>query len=562
MRLRTLGHLELHDGDVQFLARRRKELVLLAILAHHAPARVRRAELMHLLWEGRDATRARHSLRQALSDLRRVVGDALELDPDAVGLRAGAVTTDATEFLRACELEEWDTAIALWCGDYLDRGEEAGDAALAAWLARTRTALRAALTAACEQRAILAERAGRWSEARAATEWWARHDPENPAARTRLAGVLRAVGRRSEAERLAGFERGASTTLREPDFIGREPELDAITAAWLAARSGARRVVVVAGPAGSGRSRLLREFARLVGERWPRSPIRRVTETPLPNQPSVVLADIAAAPESLSSVRELLASPAESMLILVTAGTARLELDTIRTAAGTTPHVQLRLEPLSLAHARELIGSMAAFPDRLLDSLAGRLHADTAGHPAALVRAMHLLVSEGMIAPDSGGSWRATPGLGVAPLALDDAEERTRRRLDRMRADSRRLVEAASVLEGVASSGLLAAVSHLEHEALEAAIAEATARRLILPVPGSGRFEFPADAVRDAVYRMIPGPRVRRMHYDAARAIRRAARHDSSLRAELLRHRANARLGFDLPWHLRLAAALGLPLGR
>ncbi|HEX6643354.1 MAG TPA: AAA family ATPase, partial [Gemmatimonadales bacterium] len=529
---------------------------------HHAPAPVARVELMRLLWEGRDETRARHSLRQALTDLRRALGDALELTPDAAGLAPGTVTTDAAEFLQACEREEWDDAVALWCGDYLDGGEESGGAALAAWLAGARSALRASLTAACEQRAIAAEREGRWTAARAATEWWARHDPANPAARARLAGVLRAVGRRSEAERLAGFERSASTTLREPDFIGREPELDAITAAWLAARGGASRIVVVTGTPGSGRSRLLREFARLVGERWPRSPVRRIAETPLPSQPCVVLADLAAAPESLPAVRELLAAPADGTLLLVTAGTARAEIEKVRAAAGALPLLPLRLEPLSPAHARELIGSMATFPSKLLESLGRRLHADTGGHPAALVRAMHLLVSEGMIACDAGGAWGATPGLGVAPLALDDPAERTRRRLDRMCADARRLVEAASVLEGVAAPDLLAAVSRLDGDALQAAIAEATTRRLIVPVAGSGRYEFAADSVRDAVYRMIPGPRVRRMHLDAARAIRRAARHDALLRAELLRHRASARTAFDRPWHLRLAAALGLPLGR
>ena len=561
MRLRTLGHLELHDGGVQFLARRRKELVLIALLAHESPSPIARRELMQLLWPERDEARARHSLRQALSDLRRVLGDSLQLTADHVALGAETITTDAAEFLAACREDRCEDAIALWQGDFLADAEVIGGTRLAAWLDEMRASLRGALTIACEQRCVAAERAGQWSKARASAEWWARNAPESDAARVRLAGVLRAVGRRSEAERLAGFDRGPATTLREPDFVGREPELDAITRTWHAARAGRPQLVVVSGDAGSGRSRLLREFARLVGERWPRTPVRRITETPLPAQPMLVLADLAAAPESAAAVADFLAAPGTGSLLLVTASSDLHELRAIRDAAtASMPTTRLRLEPLTLPDTRELLVSMAPLPERLLDSLARRLHADTEGHPAAIVRAMTLLVAEGMLVCDAAAGWQATPGLGVAPLALDDARERTRRRLDRMHADSRRIVDAAAVLAGAATPELLAAVSELHGERFDAAVAEATKRRLI--TPAGGRYHFPAETVRDAVYAMIPDQRVRSLHRTAARAIRRAARHDARLHPELQRHRAQGRLGFDRPWHLRLAAVLGLPLGR
>ncbi|HEU4828015.1 MAG TPA: AAA family ATPase [Gemmatimonadales bacterium] len=561
MRLRTLGHLELHDGDVQFLARRRKELVLIAVLAQESPAPVARRDLMRLLWEDRDEARARHSLRQALSDIRRVFGDALTLTPDAAALAAGTVTTDAMEFLAACTDERWDDAIALWQGDFLRGAHEAGGSRLAAWLAEMRSALHSALTRACEQRCVAAERAGQWSKARSSAEWWSRHAPESGAARSHLAGVLRAVGRRSEAERLAGFDRGPVTTLREPDFIGREAELDTITRAWFAARAGKRQMVVVSGLPGSGRSRLLREFARLVGERWPRTPVRRITESPLPSQPMLVLADLAAAPETSAALSDFLATPGEGALLLVTASP---ELAELRAIGAATPEsiatTRLRLQSLTLADTRELLASMASLPDRLLDSLSRRLHADTDGHPAAVVRAMSLLVSEGMVVCDPSAGWQATPGLGVAPLALDDAQERTRRRLDRMHADSRRVVDAAAVLAGAATNDLLAAVSGIRGDRFDAAIAEATRRRLL--EQHGGHYHFAADSVRDAVYAMIPDARVRGYHRAAARALRRAARADARLHPEVQRHRARAGLGFDRPWHLRLAAALGIPVGR
>ena len=94
--LRTLGDVRL-DGGVTALASRRKELTLLAYLARRAPRSATRAELAALLWEDRAETRARQSLRQALVDLKRLVGAALLLDGDSVRLEPG-LRLDAREF--------------------------------------------------------------------------------------------------------------------------------------------------------------------------------------------------------------------------------------------------------------------------------------------------------------------------------------------------------------------------------------------------------------------------------------------------------------------------------
>src|SRR5690606_38084504 len=133
----------------------------------------------------------------------------------------------------------------------------------------------------------------------------------------------------------------------------------------------------------------------------------------------------------------------------------------------------LELGPLSLDETHQVVRSMVPLPDRLLDSLSRRLHADTGGHPATLVRALSLLVAEGMLTCDPGSGWRTTPGLGVAPLALDDPGERTRRRLDRMHADSRRVVDAAAVLGDAATRELIAGVTGLDETVLDRGIEEA-----------------------------------------------------------------------------------------
>src|SRR5687767_2078309 len=102
MLLRTLGETRLEGGNSD-LSGRRKDLALLAYLAQKAPRPVPRAELADLLWEDRDEARARQSLRQALLELKRVVGAGLttgaeqaRLDPLAVGL----------------DVREFETAIA------------------------------------------------------------------------------------------------------------------------------------------------------------------------------------------------------------------------------------------------------------------------------------------------------------------------------------------------------------------------------------------------------------------------------------------------------------------
>ncbi|PWJ09845.1 TolB amino-terminal domain-containing protein [Jannaschia seohaensis] len=67
---------------------------MLAYLACQPGLRAERAALADLLWSDRSEAQARASLRQELSLLRRVLGDALAADRQAVWLVAGAVQVD------------------------------------------------------------------------------------------------------------------------------------------------------------------------------------------------------------------------------------------------------------------------------------------------------------------------------------------------------------------------------------------------------------------------------------------------------------------------------------
>src|SRR5262252_1196463 len=124
--LRTLGALDLHasDGrDVRAVLRQPKRCALLVYLALAGPERFRRRDtVVALFWPERDEPHARGALRQALSFLRRELGDRVVATrgEEEIGLEPGAVSIDVREFEQACESGRNTDAVALYRGDFLD----------------------------------------------------------------------------------------------------------------------------------------------------------------------------------------------------------------------------------------------------------------------------------------------------------------------------------------------------------------------------------------------------------------------------------------------------------
>ena len=94
--LTTLGELRLAGSAGPLLVGRRKELVLLSYVARRGPKPVQRDELAALLWGQRDEDKARQSLRHALHQLRRALGDAIEATNEHVRIPDGMIDVDAT----------------------------------------------------------------------------------------------------------------------------------------------------------------------------------------------------------------------------------------------------------------------------------------------------------------------------------------------------------------------------------------------------------------------------------------------------------------------------------
>ncbi|MEO6526127.1 MAG: AAA family ATPase [Gemmatimonadaceae bacterium] len=291
--LQTLGALRLIGDDGEVLAGRRKELALLAYLARRAPRQVLRAELATLLWGERDEARARHSLRQALLQLKRVLGDALVVESERVFLR-GPLLLDVAELERAIAEEHHAEATALWRGEFMSGLEDAGGENYRLWVEAERAALRGRVGSAFDVLVTRAESRGEWTEGLGVAERWSAAFPLDDRAEYRLIQLLRLVGREGDARaRYADFDtrvreelgRGPAPDLERigarlnrgdgvappgasaaggalftPDLVGRGAAFAELVAAWEGVRGGATAVVLVEGERGLGKTRLCQEF--------------------------------------------------------------------------------------------------------------------------------------------------------------------------------------------------------------------------------------------------------------------------------------------------------------
>jgi DNA-binding SARP family transcriptional activator/tetratricopeptide (TPR) repeat protein len=349
-RLETLGALRLVDLDTgaEPLKGRRMELALLAWLARRSPRPAGREELASLLWEGRDGSRARQSLRQALLRLKRELGDTLLVGPESVAVRGGALAGDAAEFEREDATGNAERAAACYGGDFLAGVEDLGGESFRLWLEAEREALRRRAAALFEKLSGRAEQDGDPAAGLGWAERWCETLPYDDRAELRRVALLRRLDRvpdavrahsayvsrlRSELElepsaellqagtELASAAAGAaesgrrSAALLEPELIGRGPALAALRTAWREAQGGAARCVVIEGEAGAGKTRLLDEFLR---ETAPRSVVLHGTALPgdgakLWHTAATLLAPLAdapglaaAAPDSLREAARLL----------------------------------------------------------------------------------------------------------------------------------------------------------------------------------------------------------------------------------------------------------------
>src|SRR5262245_32052230 len=124
--IRLLGRFGISDAAGAALAiKARKAPPLLALLAAHAPQPVRRDRLTGLLWMELPEERARHNLRQLLSDLRKQL--PLLAGAEEVALDLQACTVDTVELRRLAGRDDGESlaqAIGLYQGELLDGADD------------------------------------------------------------------------------------------------------------------------------------------------------------------------------------------------------------------------------------------------------------------------------------------------------------------------------------------------------------------------------------------------------------------------------------------------------
>jgi TolB-like protein/DNA-binding SARP family transcriptional activator len=141
--LRLLGGFDLHSADGRAaIPAGRKVRALLACLALSPEQARPREKLMALLWSDRSDEQARASLRQALVEMRRVLGDPspVRAEHDAVSLDPTCLAVDALDFERLAKAGKWEEAAALYRGPLLD-GHGVRDDAFEDWIRVERTRL-------------------------------------------------------------------------------------------------------------------------------------------------------------------------------------------------------------------------------------------------------------------------------------------------------------------------------------------------------------------------------------------------------------------------------------
>lgn len=161
-RLITLGRIALvaqRGEEDDSLSKRRLKLALLVVLAL-SKRPLSRDALVEMFWGDQDEARARHSLSDALSHLRRVLGrDAISTRQAEVELTADALlAVDALEFVAAAEARDYARAAALYGGPFLEAVYVAGSGSFTGWVERERKRLEGLFLKVCEGQCMLLAR--------------------------------------------------------------------------------------------------------------------------------------------------------------------------------------------------------------------------------------------------------------------------------------------------------------------------------------------------------------------------------------------------------------------
>lgn len=211
-RLQTLGRLTLLRADGtedRELATRKRKLVLLALLALSRRPWPRDA-LVDLFWGEQTEERARHSLSDALSHLRRALGpDAITLRRSEVELGDGfALELDAVAVQAAARDQRWVQVVELYGGPFLSGVHAGGSPRLEQWIDTERLRLDGIFATAAKAECDRLQRAEEYDRCASLAARWLEIAPTSPhAALFRIRGIAADRSPESDQRALDEFAR-------------------------------------------------------------------------------------------------------------------------------------------------------------------------------------------------------------------------------------------------------------------------------------------------------------------------------------------------------------------
>ena len=227
----TLGRLTLlspRGDESESLAKRRLKLALLAVLAT-SKRPVSRATLAEMFWGEQEECRARHSLSDALSHLRRELGRlAIASQGAEVWVSPDApLVLDAATFEDAVAARDLPRAAALYTGPFLDGVEIEAGPSFEQWVSRERRRLETLFLQVCAQQCLVYARAREWEECGSLAARWLDTAPLSVDAALYRLNAVKSPGTREATQRaLSEFEQLEARLAREFDLAPEKPVLE------------------------------------------------------------------------------------------------------------------------------------------------------------------------------------------------------------------------------------------------------------------------------------------------------------------------------------------------
>ena len=289
VKLECFGGVVARDaGGRECALRSRKHLGLLLYLVATPRVIHTREDLAFLLWDGADS-RERHSLSQALYDLRVHVGHVVDVSSRTATIRMNTIDCEAASFEHAIQRRDHQLALNLYRGDYASNLVNLGPEGFDRWLDRERARFRLLAALALRNAQREAEERADWDqmclaalrlirtnefdeEAHAALMkgLWMKGDPASALlhAESLLAAspqgpwpLVTALATRIER---SGTPAEVLTVPRPPTpLIGRETEFRELLRSVRQPRAGGR-LELITGDRGAGKTSLLLELARCI----------------------------------------------------------------------------------------------------------------------------------------------------------------------------------------------------------------------------------------------------------------------------------------------------------